>query len=632
MNLRLVSQLLGIVCLLLGGFMVFSMPWAHPSLGARNADHILISGQFEHAGFQALFFSTVVCVIIGLFLLWMGRVAKPRLYRKESMAVVGLSWVLATVLGALPFQLAGVYRGPSLRIADVEGASPIINLASSGTTSFWDAWHVKPPLSPLHERMLRYVLDAGADGRTPAELSNWLSQPSADPDTPTEEQVALLIGDDADWSDVWLLPGEQIVPKRGLSQGPVGNYRIRYAQMSWIDSMFESQSGFSTTGATVMSELENPRLVPHCILFWRSSTHFLGGLGIIVLFVAILGQGSAGKALMRAELPGPTEDRSQTRMQRAAWNFAGMYIALNLILIAIMKSFGMTWFDAICHAFGTLATGGFSTYNASFGHFDSAKLDYIVILFMVLAGSNFTLLILAVLGKPFRLLRDVEWQSYIAIIAVATLLIVLLGRRFGDFASAERGVRFGLFQVVSIMTTTGYGTHDFDTWNAFGRMLLLALMFVGGCAGSTGGGLKVIRYVLLTKVLGQEVEKSFHPRVVRQMRLSGKVIDDPSLAKSVLVYFCLVGAIFIASWLFVVLVEPSSTWTDLGNNKLIDSSSIVAATLNNIGPGLGTVGATKNYGHLHPLVKHLCTWLMMIGRVEVYVIICLFLPGFWRSR
>ena len=154
-------------------------------------------------------------------------------------------------------------------------------------------------------------------------------------------------------------------------------------------------------------------------------------------------------------------------------------------------------------------------------------------------------------------------------------------------------------------------------------MILLLLMFVGGCAGSTGGGLKVIRYILLGKVLGLEIEKSFHPRVVRPLRLSGKALEDSELGRNVLVYFCLVAAIFVASWMFVVFVEPASTWTDMGNNKLIDSSSIVAATLNNIGPGLGTVGATNNYGHLHPLVKHLCTWLMMIGRVEVYVIICL---------
>ncbi len=193
-------------------------------------------------------------------------------------------------------------------------------------------------------------------------------------------------------------------------------------------------------------------------------------------------------------------------------------------------------------------------------------------------------------------------------------------------------MRDGLFQVVSIMTTTGYGTCDFDRWNDFSRAVIIVLMFAGGCAGSTGGGVKVVRSVLLAKILRMEVEQSFRPNVVRPLRLGGRAVDDPRLQKNILVYFLLITTIFVFSTLVVVMVEPSTSWPDAPDSKLVDCASIVAATLNNVGPGLGTVGATRNYGHLSPVVKFLCTWLMMLGRVEVYVILCLFTPRFWQNR
>jgi trk system potassium uptake protein TrkH len=193
-------------------------------------------------------------------------------------------------------------------------------------------------------------------------------------------------------------------------------------------------------------------------------------------------------------------------------------------------------------------------------------------------------------------------------------------------------IRYGLFQVVSIMTTTGYGTHDFDQWNHLGRCLLLVLMFVGGCAGSTGGGMKVIRWVLLAKILGLELEHAHHPRVVRPLRLGDTVLEDTEMLKNILLYFVVIGVLFVFSWIFVVAVEPDSTWAGKDQHKLIDSASAVAATLNNIGPGLGTVGATQNYGHFGACSKLLFTFLMMLGRVEVFAILVLILPRFWRDR
>ena len=523
MNFRLLSRLLGIVCLLIGGAMVFSLPWAFPALGYRKHVDYTDPLVFETRGFVALLVSIVVCLVVGGVLLVLGRRSEGRLFRKEALAVVGLSWVVATVLGATPYYFAGCCRG----------------------------------------------IDQETGRKVP---------------------------------------------------------------MNIVDGLFESQSGFSTTGATVISELEAPDLVPHCILFWRSMTHFLGGLGIIVLFVVILGHGSAGKALMRAEMPGPTKEGSTPRMQDTASLFALTYVGLNVVLAIILGILGLSPFEALCHAFGTMATGGFSTYNASLERFNSPAIDYVVVLFMILAGTNFTLLYFLICLRPKNLLADIEWRVYMGIIAFVTLLVVVVGLLSSDFAGLAEALRYGLFQVVSIMTTTGYGTRDFDAWNHFGRGMLLMLMFIGGCAGSTGGGLKVIRHILFVKILSLEIEQSYHPTVVRPLRLGGKPVEDPDLRKNILVYFALILAIFVFGWMFVITFEPDATWGDQSQHKLLDSASSVVATLNNIGPGLGTVGATKNYGHFSWWSKTLFLWLMMIGRLEIFSILVLFAPGFWRTR
>jgi len=542
-NFRLLSKLLGLIAVLVGGTMVFSLPWALPALG----------GQWEHerAGFWGLLGAMAICFVLGGVLRFLGRGAEVRLFRKEAMAVVGLSWLLATLLGALPYLLSGTMRGPEMA-------------------------------------------------------------------------------------------------------------------MSPIDAMFEAQSGFSTTGATVLTELEDPALVPRTILFWRSTTHLLGGLGIIVLFVAILGQGSAGKALMFAEMPGPSHSSQQARIQQTAWTLALIYAALNAVLTLLLLLEGLSLFDSLCHAFGTMATGGFSTYNASVGHFryvpelNAPLIEMTITAFMVLAGTNFTLIYFLVLRRPERVWADTEWRVYIMLLIVVTIAIVGVGLVSNDFAGPNgmtwaaretspptdtppdpldqrvgEASRFGLFQVVSIMTTTGFCTDNFDRWNSFARGVLLMLMFIGGCAGSTGGGLKVIRHILFVKILRLEVEQAFHPSVVRTLRVGGEAVGEPDLRRQILVYFGLIGLIFAASWLFTITLEPDSTWTDHGHaaeHKLIDGASAVAATLNNIGPGLGVVGATKNYTNFAWYTKLLFIWLMMLGRLELFVILVLFVPRFWRNQ
>ncbi len=618
MNIRLLAKLLGILSALIGGFMIFSLPWAMPGLGHRSGEW-QASG-FERAGFQALLASIVVCWTVAALLYLWGRRADGTLYRKEAMAVVGLSWILATILGALPFYLAGTGRGPAIRVFAPHQRAQIIN----PYTQWFSTWQTAPPLEPDQFAVLAAIAGSSSGSRgLPANQLVAISE------VDRAEQVFADFKNDPVWSAGLLLPGEGRAPSDRAS-----NYRIRWVSMTLCDALFESQSGFSTTGASVMSELEDVFEVSHCIHFWRGSTHFLGGLGIIVLFVVLLGHGSAGKALMRTEVPGPTAEGPAARMQHSAWAFAGIYVALNVLLTLILMLLGMSLFDALCHAFGTMATGGFSTYNASLGHFTSPAIQYTVIVFMILAGTNFTLLYLTILRQPGRLLSDLEWRTYLAIIVVATILVFA----FGMFSAGQsRGplefdFRNGLFQVVSIVTTTGYGTSDYDAWNQFGRALLLLLMFVGGCAGSTGGGMKVIRHVMTGKILWIEIEKVFRPRVVRPLRIGNSEINEQDLKNGILVYLGAIVTLFVISWLVVVAIEPDRTWGPDPSNKLIDSASSVAATLNNIGPGLGIVGPTRNYGNFSGVTKFLFVWLMMLGRLEVWPIVVLFSPRFWQDQ
>ena len=635
MNLRVVSKMLGIISLLMGAMMAFSLPWAYPGLGRHThspTDHPVAENVgFETQAALALLASMLICVAVGLLLLWWGRTSNTKLYRKEAMAVVGLSWALATVLGGLPFYLSGTARGPSLRVT---GLKDPIHISRFNWTP-WSSWRSLDPVDTDAYIMLVALSDAGAYGRTPAELQTDMEalhrdSEDYDPTTPLrapDELYQLLRHQDPVWEYVLIAPGE--LPK---PTDRVDRYRIRWVPMGIIDSMFESQSGFSTTGATVISDLEDPNLVPHCILFWRSSTHFLGGLGIIVLFVAILGQGTAGKALMRAEMPGPTKEGSTARMQHTAMRFAIIYCGLNVFLTIALFICGMNLFDSLCHAFGTMATGGFSTYNRSVGHFDSAVIDYVITIFMILAGTNFTLLYFAFTGFHKRLFGDIEFRTYLAITAGVTIAILIVGMisNYAGFEKFSTALRYGLFQVVSVITTTGYGTADFDQWRPFGRGVLLLLMFIGGCAGSTGGGMKIMRHILFVKILRLEIEKAYHPRVVRLLWIGGSTVEDQDLRQSIMIYFALIMTIFATSWLVVISCEPNITWGTSASDKLIDSASAVAATLNNIGPGIGTVGPTANYGHFSGISKLLFVWLMMLGRIEIFPVLVLFFPRFWR--
>ena len=639
MNIRLLFKLLGILAILLGVFMLLSLIWANPTYGVRT-DSRLVPSEFETRGFMGLTYSVLISLAVGGLLLFLGRGSTGALYRKEAMAVVGLSWVLATVLGALPYLLSGSVRGPAVRVFPTNQSIAI----TCPQYQIWRSWEFVDsetnPTSEAEFSLINALYEAGAKGLSEQQFSS-IAIPGEQSESSPQAIFSELVQREP-WSDLLLGPGETLnsESRKNLPADRVANYRIAWASMTIADALFDSQSGFSTTGATVISDLEDSFLIPHCILFWRASTHFLGGMGIIVLFVVILGQGSAGKALMRTEMPGPSNDGPTSRMQHTAWLFGAIYLGLNLILVVIYFALGMTVYDAICHAFATMATGGFSTYNASLGHFESLAgingevVEYVTVLFMILAGTNFTLLFFCLIGQPKKLFADAEFRTYLGIIFFVTAAIIGFGMLFGDsgFGSFRESVRYGLFQVVSIITTTGFGTNDFDQWNQFGRALILVLMFVGGCAGSTGGGVKVIRHLMLVKILGMQVDRAFQPKVVRLLRVGGKPVDDKTLPMGILVYFGLIAVIFTFSFLCVLMFEPDATWGNDTGNKLIDSASAVASTLNNIGPGLGEVGATRNYGNFSSLTKLLFSVLMMLGRLEIFPVLVLLVPAFWRDQ
>jgi trk system potassium uptake protein TrkH len=622
MNSRLLSKFLGILSILIGGGMLFSLIWAWPILG-WHTDQTVLREHWEIDGVVGLIASALISWFIGGVLMAYGKSAEGKLFRKEAMAVVGLSWILATFLGALPYVISGTARGPSIRIFEQHNAI----MVDESPYLFWRSWR-RVTVQPRQYRVIQCVAQSNARGIDRRTLVNRSG---------VNDAVAVFrdLQTQSDFKNRLLGPGDVV----DAPADRASHFRQSWVKMNLVDAMFESQSGFSTTGATVLCDLEDPFLVPHCILFWRASTHFLGGLGIIALFVALLGQGSAGKSLMRNETPGPSQESAVVRMQHTAWLFAATYAALNVVLAIILYVLGMNAFDSICHAFATMATGGFSTYNASLGHFveqgaNGIAIEYTVIVFMLLAGTNFTLLFLCFTGNPMAVFNDIEFRTYVGIIATVALFICIVGYAYGDadFDTVEHALRNGLFQVISIITTTGYGTADFDQWNEFGRGALLLLMFVGGCAGSTGGGLKVIRFVLLVKILGLEIERAYQPRVVRLIKIGGKPLEDQNLRHSIMVYFGLVMTLFAFGFLFVIFVEPDATWGVDSGNKLIDSASAIASTLNNIGPGLGTVGATENYANFSPLSKSLFIWLMMLGRLEIFPILILLAPGFWRDQ
>ncbi len=386
---------------------------------------------------------------------------------------------------------------------------------------------------------------------------------------------------------------------------------------SFTDAFFETMSGFTTTGATILGDIES---LPRCLLFWRSATHWLGGMGIVVLTVALFPLlGIGGFRLMEAEAPGPSVDRISARISGTAKRLWLVYLGLTVVETVLLMATGQDAFDAATHAFGTMATGGFSPKNASIGHYGNPAAEWIVAVFMLLAGMNFTLHYRALTGRPRAVLRDLEFRVYILVVAAAAGAIAV-DLALSGLAAGE-AARSAVFQAASVITTTGYATADFALWPAFSQAVLFLLMFVGGCAGSTGGGIKVVRLVALFKMAANELRLATRPRGVFAVVMNGRAVKKNVIYDT---------AAFVVIYLF--LVVAGTVVVSSGGFDTTTSLTATLATLGNIGPGLALVGPMANYGFMPDYILWFLSFLMLAGRLEIFTVFALFLPEFWRKR
>jgi trk system potassium uptake protein TrkH len=361
--------------------------------------------------------------------------------------------------------------------------------------------------------------------------------------------------------------------------------------------------------------------VPRGILLWRSLTHFYGGMGVLVLVVAILPLvGTGGMQLFRAEMPGPTKDRLTPRIAGTAKRLWAVYVLLVVVEAVLLRLGGMAWFDAWCHAFATVATGGFSTRTASVGDFGSLYIELVILVFMVASGVNFALHYRTLRGQPGFCRRDSEFKFYLVVLAAGSALITGSLLASGSARTLGVALRDATFASASIMTTTGFTTADFNRWPGFARLVLFLLMFVGGCAGSTGGSIKVVRILLTLRALGREIRRWMRPQAVMSVKV-GHVAVDAEMIMNVVTFVLTYLAIFAAATVLMTL--------HFGNDW-ISAASSVAATLGNVGPGFNAVGPMANYATIPPVGQGLLTVLMLLGRLELYTVLVLFIPSFWR--
>lgn len=392
-------------------------------------------------------------------------------------------------------------------------------------------------------------------------------------------------------------------------------FRFSGAIPAWAGAFFESASGFTTTGATVLEVLEE---VPKGLLLWRAVTQLLGGVGVLVLLVAILPMaGAGGSQLFRAELPGPTKDRVAPRIANNAKILWGVYLILVAALVAALRV-EMGWFDAVCHAFSTISTGGFSTRTASVGAFGSAYVEWVVTAFMFLGACNFTLHWRTLRGGGLPHWRDGETRFYAGALALAAAVAAAVLWRGGE--RAAEAVRHAAFTVVSISTSTGFCTADFDLWPAAVKAVLFGLMLMGGVAGSTAGGIKVGRVQVALAAMRREIRRFTQPRAVMPLRYGKKSLDE-SLLLAILGFVALFFALLGAGTLAMVPMMPD----------MASAASAVAAALANTGPGFGAVGPTANYAAVPAAGQWVLSALMIAGRLELFTALAVFLPSFWRK-
>lgn len=398
------------------------------------------------------------------------------------------------------------------------------------------------------------------------------------------------------------------------------------------NAFFETLSGYSTTGSSILTDIES---MPKGILFWRSATHWIGGMGIIVLTIAILPLlGIGGMQLFMAEAPGPSTDKLHPRISDTAKRLWLIYVALTLTEFLLLKVAGMTWFDAINHAMATMSTGGFSTKNASLAHYNEMPfVQYIVIAFMFIAGTNFVLTYFALKGKVRKIFQSEEFKYYFFGTIILTALIAILIIFYQDpnlvttiehpmvYGKVESAIRHSLFQVISIVTTTGFVTADFTMWSFFATGIFFSLFFVGGSAGSTSGGVKIVRHIVMLKSSFLEFKKALHPNAIIPVRYDDKTVNQT-------IVFNIISFFIIYMFIFIV----SSVVLTFFGLDFISALGAAASSLGNIGPAIGSVSPVDNYAHLSNGAKWFCSFLMLIGRLELFTVLILFSPFFWRKN
>ena len=385
---------------------------------------------------------------------------------------------------------------------------------------------------------------------------------------------------------------------------------------SFIDAFFETVSGFTTTGASILSNVE---ALEHSLLFWRSFTHLVGGMGVLVLALAILPKNTNQSLhIMKAEVPGPTFGKLVAKMSYNSRILYMIYIFITIIIIILLKLGGMPLFDSVVHAFGTVGTGGFGIKNSSVAYYNSSYIDYVLGIGMLLCGMNFNLFYALLLKNYKQVFKNEELKYYCSIVVLAIIAIVI--NIAPAYKNSNRLFRDVFFTVSSVITTTGYSTVDFDAWPVFSKTVLLFLMFVGGCAGSTAGGLKVSRIAILFKTVVGEFKKIGTPNRVINIKMDKKVITK-ELSSGISTYLMLYITIFLIAILFVAWDSPD----------FLSAFSAVAATFNNIGPGMGIVGPTSNYASFSNINKVMLSLIMLLGRLEIFPILILFSPSLYKK-
>jgi trk system potassium uptake protein TrkH len=387
------------------------------------------------------------------------------------------------------------------------------------------------------------------------------------------------------------------------------------------DAFFETMSGFTTTGASILNNIEE---LPYSILYWRSMTHWIGGLGIIVISMALLPIfGFSGMQIFSAEATGPTKDKIHPKISETAKRLLTIYIILTLSETILLKIAGMNFFDAICHSFGTIATGGFSTKQASIGHYDSPFIEYIIIFFMIFSGVNFALYYFIAKLKVFKVLKNEELRTYLLIIIGFSLFLTLSQFDFSkefSWISLEEFVRNGLFVATSTMSTTGFVIVDYNHWTPFTWYLIIILMLIGSSAGSTAGGMKVIRVLLIFKYSYYEFKRFIHPNAVFPVRYNQHVLGDEVIAR-----------ILAFALLYFIIIFSGATFLSVMGLGYIESFSGMITCLSDVGPGLGNIGPAYNFSHIPDASKWFLSIVMLIGRLEIFTVLLIFTPVFWKK-